>query len=1151
MPPKKVVKKVCVDTNNTISKRYVKLEQKEHVLTRPSMYIGPIEVDNIESWIVDTTSSKMVKSSVKMIPGLFKIFDEILVNAIDHVGRLKMKKPEEVGSYVKNIKVSINEETGYIEVMNDGDGIEVVQHPDHGIYIPELIFGNLLTSTNYDDSEERVIGGQNGLGAKLCAIFSDVFEVETVDAVRKLHYIQKFENNLSVINDPVITKYTKKPYTIIRFKPDYSRFNVTIGDDIYKDNMIIITKRVYDACAVTDKDITLWLNENKLDYKTFEKYVDLYIGSKDEHNRVYECINDRWEVVASYNDFNGFEQISFVNGIWTIRGGKHVDYIVNQITKKLIEMIQKKKKDVVIRPQFVKDNLIIFVKSTIVNPTFDNQSKETLTTQISKFGSKAEISDKFIDKLYKSGIVEKLMEISTIQGNNEMKKTDGKKKNIIRGLSKLEDANWAGTAKSGECVLILTEGDSGASMAIAGISEVGRDRYGVFPLKGKLMNVKDQTLKKIADNDEISNLKKILGLESGKEYKSTDDLRYGKIMIMADADEDGNHIRALLFNMFHTMWPSLVKCNSFLTSMLTPIVKVSKGKQTLQFYTLPEYEMWMRENNEGKGWEIKYYKGLGTSTSDEAIQYFKELKVINYKYNETTSDEKIDLAFNKKRADDRKAWLGNYDRNNILDIACDDVSYEDFIDKSLIHFSNYDVERSIPNICDGLKVSQRKIMFSCFKKNLTKEIKVAQFAGYVSEHSAYHHGEASLQSAIIGMAQDFMGSNNINLLQPNGQFGTRRCGGKDAGSPRYIFTQMSDITPYVFKKDDLPVLTYLNDDGLPVEPEYYMPIIPMILVNGAIGIGTGFSTNIPCFNPLDIVTCLRNLLRGEEIEMEELTPWYRGFKGTIEKIGDTKYASKGIFQRTSQTKIDILELPVGYWTQDFKEHLEEYIDKNPEIRNYESHYTKTDIKFTLIFANAAACDTYLEIESNGYTRLENDLKLISCKNLGTGNMYLFNSKCQITKYESALHILSDFYDIRLGYFQKRKDHMLVKLDYDIDLLRNKIRFIKACVAEEIKVHTMKKKELEELLESNGYMLHDDSYDYILRIPIYNLTTDKVEELEAEMKKAIDQADLIRNMDIKEWWLKELEEFVEEYNKIPLDSKVKGTKKVVKPFKGKN
>ena len=472
-----------------ISKTYVKYDHVTHVKNRPGMYIGSIEEDNIETWIYNNEIKKMEKRKLNYIPGLFKIFDEILVNACDHETRLKSKNNQENINYMKNIKVKISKETGIIEVFNDGDGIDIIEHPDEKVYIPEMIFGHMLSSTNYDDNEERVIGGQNGIGAKACNIFSKWFEIETIDHKRQLKYIQKFENNMTVINKPNITKYVKKPYTIIRFLPDYNSFKISnLTDDMYK----IMEKRIYDICAITSKDINVYLNDVKLDYKTFEKYVDLYIGTKNEHIRVYEELNERWEIVASYNDFNGFEQISFVNGIWTIKGGKHVEYILNQITKKLTELITKKNKDLIIKPQTIKENLILFIKSTIINPLFDSQSKENLTTPISKFGSKADISDKFIEKLYKSGIVEKIIELSHSQTQKDLKKTDGKKKKTIKGIVKLDDANWAGTDKSKLCTLILTEGDSAKTMAIAGLSKVGRDKYGVFPLRGKLMNVKER-----------------------------------------------------------------------------------------------------------------------------------------------------------------------------------------------------------------------------------------------------------------------------------------------------------------------------------------------------------------------------------------------------------------------------------------------------------------------------------------------------------------------------------------------------------------------------------------------------------------------------------------------------------------------------------
>ena len=892
------------EKDQLISDKYKKLSGPEHVLARPGMYIGSIEEDIYNTWIFDfdeddKTKKKMIKKTIKYIPGLYKIFDEILVNAIDHAVRVKGEK--EAGKdvlLVKNIHVNINKETGIFEISNDGQGIEIVKHPEHNIYIPELIFGNMLTSTNYDDSEEKIIGGTNGLGSKcllesvkinlfngeiklakdikigdiligddgnkrtvlnittgtgkmyeinqtmgekytvndehiltlhipdhkvifwstngwrmiwwnnktnsiktkqikaidtcikcdecdtilsgnikrhytrchpdkkvpvkprksptknpdmnnenikkafnkmqkfaksidnnniidisikdylklskttqsrlaglrgncvnweykpveldpyvlglwlgdgthtgysytcdgendcelinyliewgkrndakikrttkhpyvygissidnfhkkgyaplrkllkkydlvsnkhipkeyiinsrevrmnvlaglidtdgtlsrdgtrigisqgLCHktliydalylarslgfyctinkykakytwkgekkesdayklnisgniddiptklprkickttkkidtdkstgqlkikeiengkyvglkidgnqrflindftvthncsnIFSTRFEVETVDYVTKTHYHQVFENNMSIVNPPKIEKYKKKPdiTTIFRFKPDYPRFNMPNGltDDMYD----VIIKRVYDTCAVTDNDVNVYLNNEKLEYKNFEKYIDLFLGPKIEHDRVYERINERWEIAASYNDFNGFEQMSFVNGLWCLRGGKHVEYICNQIVKKLTDLIVKKNKNVSVKPQSIKDNLILFVKSTIVNPSFDSQSKETLTTPATKFGSKGEVSDKFIEKLYKSGIVEKVLEISQLNDAKTLQKTDGKKKSVIRGLPKLEDANWAGTNKSSECILILTEGDS-------------------------------------------------------------------------------------------------------------------------------------------------------------------------------------------------------------------------------------------------------------------------------------------------------------------------------------------------------------------------------------------------------------------------------------------------------------------------------------------------------------------------------------------------------------------------------------------------------------------------------------------------------------------------------------------------------------------
>ena len=1122
-----------------VGDKYIKMNPVEHVLKRSGMYVGSMEMDEFNTHVLGN-DNKMIKKNIKFVPGLYKIYDELLVNILDHMKRIEMDK---LDNPVKNIKINVDVSDNRIEVYNDGDGIDIEIHPEHKIYIPELIFGNMLTSTNYDENEEKVIGGMNGIGSKACNIFSKKFIIETVDADKKLKYYQEFEDNMSIKNKPKIKSYSKYPYTKITFYPDLSRFNITkIGNHLFK----LMEKRVYDLCALTNDNIKVYFNNEKININNFQKYAQLYLNEHESKDIIYEKINDRCEVIVTYNDKTAnMEQVSFVNGIWTLKGGKHVDNIVNQIIKNMSEMIVKKNKDIsTIKPSHIRDNLFVFIKSTIVNPAFDSQTKDFLTTPIAKFGSKFNLSKQFYNKLYATKLTENIIELSNLYLNKSLKKTDGKKRNQLRGIPKLDDAIWAGTNKSSECTLILTEGDSAKSMAIAGLSVVGREKYGVFPLKGKILNVLDTNDSKIAANDEITNLKKIIGLETSKKYKDVKPLRYGKIMVMTDQDVDGSHIKGLLFNLFNSMWPSLIQINGFMNSMLTPIIKAKNNKNIHEFYNLTDYENWKKKNN-GKKCEIKYYKGLGTSTEKEAKEYFKELKNVEYIWDEDKSKEKIDLAFNKKRADHRKDWLLGYNPQSILDYKKKEVEYSDFINKDLIHFSVYDTGRSLPCFCDGLKISTRKILYSCFKRNLVKEIRVAQLAGYVSENANYHHGEKSLQDAIIGMAQTYIGSNNINLLMPNGQFGTRLQGGKDAASPRYIHTELNKLTLSIFSKDDLPILNYLNDDGDMIEPEFYIPIIPMVLINGIIGIGTGFSCNIPCYNPEEIIKIYKTLLKSEDLEksfknIKELKPYYIGHKGSIEKDGN-KYISKGIFKRISSNQIEITELPIGTWTQDYKEFLEKYIEKNPKkLKDYESHYTENSIRFILHFESGIVNDL-LEIEKDTtYTKFEKEFKLITSKMLSTTNMHMFNEKGIITKMKNVLEIIKEFYKFRLVWYQKRKDYIIDKLKNELLYLDAKIKFILDIIEERLKINNRKKSDIEDYLEKNEYPKKRNetdgktSYDYLIKMPIWNLTYEKKEELLKELNNKKDMLSAIEKKTIETMWLEDIEVFETEYSKYSKD-----------------
>lgn len=321
--------------------------------------------------------------------------------------------------------------------------------------------------------------------------------------------------------------------------------------------------------------------------------------------------------------------------------------------------------------------------------------------------------------------------------------------------------------------------------------------------------------------------------------------------------------------------------------------------------------------------------------------------------------------------------------------------------------------RSIPSVADGLKPGQRKVLFGAFKKKMTKEIKVAQLVGYVSEQTAYHHGEQSLTSTIVGLAQNYVGSNNINLLSPNGQFGTRMQGGKDAASARYIFTAIPRMTRAIFHPADDGLLGNQIEEGLVIEPEYYLPTIPMVLVNGADGIGTGWSTQIPNYNPADIVDNLRRMMRGEE--PERMDPWFRGYKGSIERIEADKYRVSGTVHQLDENTVEITELPIRKWTQDFKEMLEEMTQSTEKtqatIKDYEEHHTDTTVHFKITLSDK---DMKAALDEG----LEKRFKLTT--SLGTGNMVCFDLNGKIKKYASAEEILSDFYHKRLEYYGLRK-----------------------------------------------------------------------------------------------------------------------------------
>lgn len=1242
----------------TVEEIYQKKDQKEHVLDEPDTYIGSVEVHEDYQWVIDENfgtqnnldnsslgslseilssngdevsneplaeqepeqekgETRMVMKKIKYVPGLYKIYDEVLVNAIDHWTRMNEKirqqkliregKMEETPEItlsmkfkpVKNIWVEIDQVNNRISVTNDGDGIPVDWHKTCQVYVPELIFSQFLTSGNYKGksknsenfNQTKIIGGKNGFGAKLAAAFSTEFTIETVDANNKQKYVQTFRDNLDNIEQPVIVDVaaSEAPYTKITFCPELERFGLTeLTDDI----VILFKKRVYDAAGWCT-GVNVFLNDERIAIRDFNQYTNLYLGPKNNgRKRVYCRVNDRWEICATVSDDNEFQQVSMVNGIVTSNGGRHIDHVANKIANRLSKQISTDKNQV--SPKVIKSNLWVLVRAVIENPKFSSQTKEELTTMVDKFGSKFNISDEDVVKIGKCGVRQRSLDFSKFKEVQTSKSTDGKKTKKVYGLHKLDDASHAGSKKhSKDCTLILTEGDSAKEFAIDGLKALTAEQrkfWGSFPLRGKMLNVRDCDQKQIDKNAEIASLKKILGLQGGADYSGSkiENLRYGRVMILTDSDHDGDHIKGLVINLFHKFWPSLLNRDDFICTMITPIVKVWKerkqGRKTVRtnvrkFYSENEYYDWKASEEAQTGnWKSRYYKGLGTSDDQESQEAFEEMKVIQYKTdpeikNESGStvrptDYSMDLAFLKKNADLRKEWLLNADLDITTDYNITEEFYSQFIDTRLIHFSWADTHRSIPNLCDGLKPSQRKILFYASQTKFKNSLKVSQLAGAVSARTSYHHGETSLQGAIVGLAQNFVGTNNINYLVPEGKFGSKYSKGKNSASPRYIFTKPEDLMPKLFRKEDFPLYQYLDDDGFPIEPKWYLPVIPMILVNGAQGIGTGFSTYIPQHNPLDIIKRIKLLLAERSLPIEPMKPWYRGFGGKIVKEKDSSYLCTGDYTVYGNS-IRVKELPIDGCFEDYQKYLQE-IEKPPEDDKIKKPNILTEwVKG--ITTDSTLCQAEIMFKPGclqkflalGVEKYEKLLKLRSRINLS--NMTLFNYKNEIKKYTSTNTILQDFFKIRLRYYGKRKRLLIAEAEFNYNKISAKYRFVNEIIEGIIDIRKKPRAEIIRILEENDYpkfqqkfvyqeedqtikqkdvnvfdtvsnsdnddLEEDESkanYNYLLKMAIYSMSKEMLEKLKADLEVETETLEKMRENKPQDMWMSDLEEFEVDY-----------------------
>ena len=1122
----------------------------EHCRKRPDTYIGSI-VSGYEYQLVYNDKLELISyKKIYYNPGLERIFIEILSNAIDNKYRSDKKDIS-----MKSINISITDD-GEITVYNDGDYIPTVKEKFEYIdpitqkkqtdelYPSELYFGYMLSGTNFEDDTNRKTSGKNGIGGKATNILSEYFRVETYDPSSNKIFYQSYEDGMKIRHKPEISSCkNKKGYTKITFLPDYKYFKYDIKKN-YKDLVSLIKKHCIDASMITGCNVTF--NDESFSIKSLESYTKYYFKenkriSFNAKDSINECV-----LVELEDEKDDCMYISFINGINTKRNGVHVDSwrdnIFSSLTKAFNKQNSKNKREakkdglsIKTTAKEIRSYFALFVKCEIeTTPQFDSQTKEKLTNPIIPI---SKITDDEISKILKWSFVKKLEEkLLNKQSNIISNKKVGK--NISLG-KKASDANWAGKKGKESCTLAVVEGLSAMSFAYAALGG-NRDRYGVLSLKGKFINIDKANIMKKLNNTELNLIKKMIGLNNGVDYsrkENYDSLRYRDgILLMTDQDEDGIHIRGLLLNFFYKEFPQLCKMN-FIKCFSTPLIKVSlsKTKDDLLFYFHDDFDKW-KESNTNLNLKIDYYKGLGKWKNKDAQNTFKNPKIIEYIFDLSTDEKKaINIAFSPDFVAERKKWLLKDTKQTLQLIYEGKLTITDFIFKDLLTYERQSLRRALPGI-DGLKESQRKALFGLIKLNIKKTVKIENIGSRITDITAYHHGNDSMYNTISKMAQGFAGTNNIPLFEAGGQAGSRIS--KEAAKPRYLETMLDPIARIIYNEKDDNILSYRFEDDMNIEPEYFIPILPILLINGSYGISTGFSTNIPCYNPLEIVEWIKSWLDDDKYS-KNIYPWYRGFKGTYE-YEDERVVMKGILKKCDKY-YEILELPINTEILKFKEYLEQL---SGCITNLKKNKTKPkkekkQVKYIKKFEWCSQKDinnVHFKIYpvEDFEPSISNEGQFMCLQqNINFSNMCFLDPFDKPHYFDNVVEFLKLFCSIRLQKYNDRKYYLINKYNSELLINENKMMFIKYII--DGKLILYKPNDDEKRLQNDMISLKldkiNESYSYLLNMNIKSCTKKKVDELNNQINNIKSTLKILQNKTIKEFWLDDLLEFEKEYPKF--------------------
>jgi DNA topoisomerase-2 len=754
-------------------------DQRDQILKCSGMYGVLLKSEEYYTDLLNL-ENKIVSRKVKIPHGLVQLFIEAMSNASDHVRRVRNKIKEEKISRIKNtiydvniIEVEVSKDT--FTITNYGLPIPIERHKN-GKWIPELIFGNLNSSSNYFGV--RTGAGVNGYGAKLGNLFSEEYIVQIINRLMKKSYLQVWSDRMGNVEEPLIEEINSKGLSSVTVS---AKIKLEIfGMKEFSDDVIDLFKKITLDTSFSTK-IGVSFNGEAFNVSKPEEYLKLYSSSDFISHEMK--VNEQ-NIEAVYFDCLDNKIVSFVNSQITSQHGTHVDTCINALTDYISAINKKfKKEDVSINKKILKNNISLIVNFSSTDVQMNSQSKNLFQDKVFQF----KLPESKLKKMEKWNLTNYFNELLNSKITKKISKTDGKNSSNIK-IAKARDALYAGRRtkemdKMTPRRLCIDEGNSADNFAHAYFDTLKKGRHynGSLPLRGKIINPDGKSEIRVSDNQQIQMIKKLLGLKEGVDYsddKNFKTLRYDQLVILTDEDYDGHHICGLILNIFERKFPSLLKRNDFILKLKTPLViaeKKGRKKEAKVFFRSSELEEWKSRLSESeiKSWSFKYNKGLASIEVNEIKEYGNTFKMIQLTHDDSAND-KLNMFFDKKQVNERKEWLSIDNSKNRSEEVDNKQLISNFIDNELKDFSYHSIERGIPQLIDGLKVSQRQIIWTVFGKWTRKQIqttntvvqkelsrKVSQFSSEVSLFVDYHHGDDSLNKAISRMAQSFVNSNNL------------------------------------------------------------------------------------------------------------------------------------------------------------------------------------------------------------------------------------------------------------------------------------------------------------------------------------------------------------------------------------------------------